>query len=214
MLPPRASRADIEAYQVARLASLVAEVGQHNRFWQAKWGSSPFAIESLGDLERLPLTTKAELIADQDREPPYGTNLTYPPETYTRLHQTSGTKGKPLRWLDTPESWESMLGCWRQIFAMAGVGRGSRVFFPFSFGPFLGFWTAFEAAASIGCLVIPAGGLSTGARLNVLIENEATVLCCTPTYALHLAQAAHHRGLGVGRLPRGVCDQGRRLAGR
>lgn len=190
MLPPRASRADIEAHQRAHLASLVSEVWQHNRFWQAKWGSSPFPIASLGDLARLPLTTKAELIADQDREPPYGTNLTYSHAAYTRLHQTSGTKGKPLRWLDTPESWEAMLGCWRQIFAMAGVGRGSRVFFPFSFGPFLGFWTAFEAAASIGCLVIPAGGLSTGARLNVLIENEASVLCCTPTYALHLAQAA------------------------
>jgi phenylacetate-CoA ligase len=194
------SRADIEARQTARLASLVAELWRSNRFWQTKWraaGLAPFEVKSLADLERLPLTTKPELIADQDQAPPYGTNLTYPREAYTRLHQTSGTKGKPLRWLDTPESWEAMLGCWRQIYALAGVGRGERVVFPFSFGPFLGFWTAFEAATSIGCLAIPGGGLSTGARLNLLIENEATVLCCTPTYALHLAQAAREAGIDL-----------------
>ncbi len=188
MLPPPTSRAAIEAQQVARLAPLVAEMRARNRFWQAKWAGLDVEIRSLADLQRLPLTTKDELIADQDREPPYGTNLTEPRAAYTRLHQTSGTKGKPLRWLDTPESWEWMLGCWRQIYSLAGVGRGERVFFPFSFGPFLGFWTAFDAATSIGCLAIPAGGLSTGARLNLLVENEATVLCCTPTYALHLAQ--------------------------
>jgi phenylacetate-CoA ligase len=195
-MPP--SRADIEAEQTERLASLVAELWRSNRFWQAKWaGLTPFAVESLADLERLPLTTKAELVADQDRQPPYGTNLTYPREAYTRLHQTSGTMGKPLRWLDTPESWEWMLGCWRQIFALAEVEQGERVLFPFSFGPFLGFWTAFDAASSIGCLTIPGGGLSTGARLNLLIENEATVLCCTPTYALHLAHAAREQGIDL-----------------
>ncbi len=198
MLPPPTSRAEIEAQQVARLAPLVAEMWARNRFWQTKWsGLTPIEIRSLGDLERLPLTTKDELIADQERQPPYGTNLTEPREAYTRLHQTSGTKGKPLRWLDTPESWECMLGCWRQVYALAGVGRGDRVFFPFSFGPFLGFWTAFDAATSIGCLAIPAGGLSTGARLNLLFENEATVICCTPTYALHLAQAARDANIDL-----------------
>ena len=198
MLPPLTSRADIEAHQVARLAPLVAEMWGRNRFWQAKWaGLTPFEIRSLADLVRLPLTMKEELIADQERQSPYGTNLTEPREAYTRFHQTSGTKGTPLRWLDTPEGWEWMLGCWRQVYALAGVGRGDRVFFPFSFGPFLGFWTAFDAATSIGCLAIPGGGLSTGARLNLLFENEATVICCTPTYALHLAQAARDANMEI-----------------
>lgn len=193
MLPPNASRGEIEGHQVNRLADLVADLWQRNRFCQAKWrdaGLNPFPIHSLADLERLPFTRKSELLADQERNPPYGTNLTEPLSAYTRLHQTSGTTGKPLRWLDTPESWNWLLGCWRQIFARAGIGPNDRVMFPFSFGPFLGFWTAFEAASSIGCLAIPGGGLSTGARLHLLLENDATAICCTPTYALHMAMAA------------------------
>src|SRR5690606_6571809 len=76
-----------------------------------------------------------------------------------------------------------------------GVGRGDRVFFAFSFGPFLGFWTAFEAALSIGCLCLPGGGMTSVARLQSLVEQEATVLCCTPTYALHLAEVRRRHGM-------------------
>ena len=95
-------------------------------------------------------------MADQLAHPPFGTNLTYPLNRYTRFHQTSGTSGTPLRWLDTPESWEAMLECWAEVFRAAGVGAGDRVMFAFSFGPFLGFWLAFEAAARRGACVCPA----------------------------------------------------------
>jgi phenylacetate-CoA ligase len=67
---------------------------------------------------------------------------------------------------------------------------GERIYFAFSFGPFLGFWTAFDAAAKSGYLGIPGGGLGSAARVRAMIQHRATVLCCTPTYALHLAQAA------------------------
>lgn len=200
MLSPNASREEIEAVQAERLSSLLADLWDRNRFWRAKWsevGLKSVEVRSLRDLELLPLTTKTELLADQERHPPYGTNLTEPIEAYTRLHQTSGTKGRPLRWLDTPESWNWLLGCWRQIFAKAEVGKNDRVFFPFSFGPFLGFWTAFDAAISMGCLAIPGGGLSTGARLHLLIENQATAVCCTPTYALHMAMAAREANIDL-----------------
>src|SRR5262249_60470821 len=69
---------------------------------------------------RLPFTTKPELVADQLAHPPYGSNLSYPLGRYTRMHQTSGTSGQPLRWLDTPESWDWALGCWRQVYRAAG----------------------------------------------------------------------------------------------
>ncbi|MBI3409641.1 MAG: AMP-binding protein, partial [Planctomycetes bacterium] len=147
-------------------------------------------IREPSDLARVSFTTKAELSADQEKHPPYGTALTFPRERYSRLHQTSGTHGSPLRWIDTPESWNWMLDNWTQMFEIAGVGARDRLFFAFSFGPFLGFWTAFEAASRLGCLCIPAGGLSSLARLRMLIENQATVLLCTPTYALHLARVA------------------------
>jgi phenylacetate-CoA ligase len=200
-MPQRlADRRELEAHQAARLAALVERTLVGNRFYRDKWlpaGLNRFVPQSLDDLKNLPFTTKDELLADQERHPPYGTALNFPPETYTRIHQTSGTKGKPLRWLDTPESWEWMLGCWRQIYALAGIGAGERIFFPFSFGPFLGFWTAFDAAAKLGCLCLPGGGLSTLARLRMTIDHQVGVLCCTPTYAIHLAHAAEEAGVDL-----------------
>jgi phenylacetate-CoA ligase len=81
-----------------------------------------------------------------------------------------------------------MLDCWSRVFSEAGCVKGEdRVFFAFSFGPFLGFWTAFEASAS-DYLAIPGGGLSSQARLQVMARYDATVLCCTPTYALRLGE--------------------------
>ena len=155
-------------------------------------------IASLADfVARVPITTKAEIAADFAAHPPYGSNLTYPVERYTRFCQTSGTTAKPLAILDTPQSWEWMLGNWAAIYEAGDVHPGDRVYFAFSFGPFLGFWTAFEAAARCGCLCIPGGGLSSAARLRAIAAHEAQVLCCTPTYALHLAEVAAREGIAI-----------------
>ena len=145
----------------------------------------------------MPFTTKSELVADQSAHPPFGTNLTSPLARYTRFHQTSGTTGHPLRWLDTPESWSALVDNWVQIYAAAGVCAGDRVYYAFSFGPFVGFWLAFDAGQRIGALCIPGGGLSSAGRLRAIIENQATVLCCTPTYALRLAEAAREEGINL-----------------
>jgi phenylacetate-CoA ligase len=89
------------------------------------------------------------------RNPPYGTILTYPIERYVRLHQTSGTTGRPMRWLDTPESWDWIMRLWAHDLRGAGVTAAERFFFPFSFGPFLGFWGAFDAAQALRHLACP-----------------------------------------------------------
>jgi phenylacetate-CoA ligase len=190
-------REELRGRQLERLRALLAEILPHNAFYARKLraaGAAAADVRSAADLARLPLTTKAELLEDQEAHPPYGTVLTYPVERYSRLCQTSGTTNRPLRWLDTPENWAWMLGCWEKIFRIAGVGPADRLCFAFSFGPFLGFWTAFEAAGRLGCLCLPAGGMSSAARLRFLLENEATVLLCTPTYALRLAELAPGQG--------------------
>lgn len=179
-------------HQEQRFHALITEVLPRNRFYARK-----FAGLGLTDFPRLPFTTKDELVADQADHPPYGTNLTYPRERYVRLHQTSGSSGRPLRWLDTPESWSWLIGCWETKFRVAGVTTADRLLFPFSFGPFLGFWTAFEAAVRRGFFVLPAGGMTSAARLRYLIENEATVVLCTPTYALRLAEVARDEGIDL-----------------
>ncbi len=143
----------------------------------------------------VPFTTKAELVADFAAHPPYGSNLTFPRAAYTRFCQTSGTTGAPLAILDTQESWDWMLGNWQRIYRESGVVPGDTIYFAFSFGPFLGFWTAFEAAAKYGALCVPGGGLSSAARLQAIATHRADVLCCTPTYALHLAEVAQRENL-------------------
>jgi phenylacetate-CoA ligase len=137
------------------------------------------------------------LIADQEGQPPYGQILTYPVSRYCRLYQTSGTLGRPLRWLDTPESWAWTIDCWKTIYEVAGIEKGDRLFLPFSFGPFLGFWTAFDAATRLGFLCMPGGGMSSVARLRFLLDNQATVLLCTPTYALRLLEVARQEQVSL-----------------
>ena len=185
-------RDSIEARQLAALRALLGEL-KTNRFYAPRLAAAGLDtnLQSVAQFRSaLPFTTKDEIVEDQQQHPPYGTNLTYPLERYTRLHSTSGTTAAPLRWLDTPESWQWMLENWKQVFRAAGVDGGDRAFFAFSFGPFLGFWTAFEAATQLGVLCIPGGGLSSAARLRMIWDNAATILCCTPTYAIRLAEAA------------------------
>ena len=83
-----------------------------------------------------------------------------------------------------------MLECWKAVYRAAKVGASDRILFPFSFGPFLGFWTAFEAGCQIGAHCIPAGGMSSEARLALIETLQPTVICCTPTYALRLVEVA------------------------
>jgi phenylacetate-CoA ligase len=181
-------RAALEIDQFSKLQLLLKAMIPTNPFYAAKLRNCG-EIKSLEDFTRqVPYTTKIELLEDQKAHSPYGSNLTFPLEAYTRFSQTSGTSAAPLRWLDTAESWDWMLGNWRTIYHAAGASAGDRVFFAFSFGPFLGFWTSFEAAAKLGLLCIPGGGLSSEARMRAIIDTGATILCCTPTYALRLGQ--------------------------
>lgn len=193
------TREDLLAYQWQRLAPMLARIGEANPFYRRKWDAAgitaPRGAEDWDAFRRLPFTTKAELVEDQHAAPPFGTDLTYPIDRYVRFHQTSGTTGRPIRWLDTVESWEWWLRCWAFVYRAAGVGAGDRIYFAFSFGPFIGFWAGFDAARRIGALAIPGGGLDTPLRIRALIETHATVLVSTPSYALRLAEVARAEGI-------------------
>jgi phenylacetate-CoA ligase len=193
------ARPELEALQRRKLSAMWREVTSErssNQFYRRKFAGISF--DPLADpLDTLPLTTRAELEADQLQTPPYGTNLTDPRDRYCRLHQTSGSKGVPLRWLDTADTWTWWKRCWGIIFTAAGVTRSDVLMFPFSFGPFIGFWGAFESAVALGMLSLPAGGMTTTARLRFMKDNAATVVCCTPTYALRMAEVAREEGFDL-----------------
>src|SRR5436309_2490887 len=105
----------LELDQARKLQSLVEELLPSNRFYAAKLRAAGVdrGPADLAEFRaRFPFTFKSELIDDQTRNPPFGTNLTFAVEQYTRFHQTSGTTGKPMRWLDTPASWDWVVECW------------------------------------------------------------------------------------------------------
>jgi phenylacetate-CoA ligase len=183
----------LTAHQSDRLADLLRQIYGPNAFYTRKLDDAGIDIATLrfpADLTRLPFTTKAELVADQAAAPPWGTALTYPLDRYTRYCQTSSTTGAPVRWIDTPQSWQWLLDCWKAVYRAARLGPGDRAVFPFSFGPFLGFWAGFEAGSELGLHVIPCGGMSSEQRVTIIATVGATVVCCTPTYALRLAEVA------------------------
>ncbi len=187
------NRHALEALQREKLRAMVVSILPSNAFYQRKLGAAgvdPVRLTTLQELKRFPFTTKQELAEDQAAHPLYGTNLTYPLGRYCRLHQTSGTKGQPLRWLDTRENWDWFMHCWRLKYEFIGLKPDDRLFFPFSFGPFIGFWAAFEAAVRLGNLCLAGGGMSSSGRLRLLLDNDTTIVCCTPTYALRLAEVA------------------------
>jgi phenylacetate-CoA ligase len=189
-------RAVLAELQLQKLNRLLAVVSTENEFYQRKLGDAPTQLSSLEQLAFLPQTTKEELqpvVGDE----PFAANRTYSADRYVRCHQTSGTRGRPLAVLDTPEDWQWWIECWQFVLDAAHVTPSDRAMLAFSFGPFIGFWSAFDALVTRGALVIPGGGLGSLARIEVIRNTGVTTLLCTPTYALHLAEVAaeHHVNL-------------------
>ena len=194
-------RSALSALQVNRLQSMLGPILKDNVFYRQKLNDAgivrPEDIQTMADYARLPFTSKTELSDDQIAHPPYGRNLTVSPDQFVRVHQTSGTTGQSLRWLDTDESWTWFAQCWKRVYEGAGVTAADRIFFAFSFGPFIGFWTAHEGARLLGALSISGGSMTSLQRLQAIVDHQATVLVCTPTYALHLAEVAEAEGIDI-----------------
>ena len=200
----KTSREQLREIQFQKLQELLRLVFGRNRFYTTKWrdaGIGPDSIKSLSDVCKLPFSHKSELVQAQEEAPPFGTNATFPENAYSRVHQTSGTTGAPLRVIDTPESWDWWGKCWGHVLRGAGVTAEDRVFLPFSFGPFIGFWAAVEGAKQLGALMIPGGGWDSMQRLHMMRELGATVICCTPTYALRLAEIAREEHFDLRSIP-------------
>ena len=199
-MPPKA----IKELQIEKLRSMFKKIYGHNRFYTDKFDTAGIdhkAIQNVNDMAQIPLTNKEELIKAQQYNPPFGSNATFPESAYSRFHQTSGTTGKPLRVLDTPESWEWWGRCWGFVLTGAGLTENDRLFVPFSFGPFIGFWAALEGARIINTMMIPGGGRDSLERLHLMKELGVTAICCTPTYALRFAEVAREAEFDLNEIP-------------
>ncbi|WP_417748350.1 phenylacetate--CoA ligase family protein, partial [Rosistilla oblonga] len=186
----------LEAMQIERFNRLIEATLPQNSFHDDRLGDIQFPLQALGELRHLPTLSKADLIAAGDTFPPRF--HTFDASRYIRLHRTSGTTGQPLPLLDTADDWQWWIDTWQFVLDAADVTDDDRAFMAFSFGPFIGFWSANDALAARGAMVIPGGGLSTAARLTLLQDSDATILCCTPTYALHMADVARAESIPIG----------------
>ena len=187
------------AHQLDRLNGLLSTILPHNRFYAEKLANLQLPIDSMETFYQLPFTYKEEL-GQFSHDGDLTANLTYPVERYVRFHRTSGTRGRALVVLDTAEDWQWWKNAWQYVLDAANLGPEDRVLLAFSFGPFIGFWSAYDAAVDRGCMVIPGGGMNSRARLELLQSSRATALFCTPSYALHLADVARENQVDVASL--------------
>jgi len=188
------SRGSLEGHQLLRLNSLLKEVSKRP-FYRQRFDDKTPVVNRLSDLLELPILEKSELLSTGNCSP--GKQFDLGINCYTRFHQTSGTKGFPMAVLDTADDWDWWLRCWDYVLDAGEVTNADVAMMAFSFGPFIGFWTANDALVKRGALVVPGGGLSTENRIRMIFDQHCTVLCCTPTYALHLLAVAKKLALDL-----------------
>ena len=146
------------------------------------------------------MTTKEDVREDRAAGPElWGTMLATPFSEALRLHLTSGSTGRPVMIMHTEEDWTHFIHYYARALYAIGVRSEDAAIMTFNFGPWIGFWAAFHAAESLGCLMFPSGGQSTEQRIDMLRTYPITVLGCMPSYALHLAGEATAKGFDLSR---------------
>ncbi|TWU22523.1 Phenylacetate-coenzyme A ligase [Novipirellula galeiformis] len=194
--PANGTRESLVLLQLERLNALLA-VARTRPFYADRLKNVSLPLTSLRQLRDIPLLTKADLIPQSRPSPAAIFDL--PLTQYTHMHQTSGTRGWPLPVLDTQADWQWWIRCWHYVLDAAEVTAEDIAMMAFSFGPFIGFWTANDAMIDRGALCVPLGGISSESRLKMIDDYGCTVLCCTPTYALHLVATAKSIGMDLTR---------------
>lgn len=190
-------RADLGRLQLERLRALVAHAARvpYHQGRLATAGVRPDDIHTLDDLRRLPFTTKTDF---RDTYP-LGL-LAVPMDEVVRIHASSGTTGKPTVVAYTRgdlDVWTEVMG---RTLRAGGVHRGDVVHNAYGYGLFTGGLGFHYGAEFLGAAVIPVSGGFTDRQLLALQDLGSTVLCCTPSYALHLAEAIEEAGLLPGHL--------------
>ncbi len=186
-------REAIEAIQLRRLRETVERVYATVPFYRKKFdeaGLKPGDINSLKDLHRLPFTTKQDLRDNY----PYGM-FAVPMDNVVRIHASSGTTGKPTVVGYTARD----IATWSELMARAlaagGAGRGDIIHNAYGYGLFTGGLGVHYGAERLGASVIPISGGNTKRQVMIMKDFGPTILTCTPSYALHLAEVAGDSGV-------------------
>ena len=189
--------------QVGLLNQLLDTIIPSNEFYSAKLGGLNLPLATVEQIRQLPFTFNQNdllVVSSVEGSEGFPANLTFPVDHYCRYHRTSGTRGRPMIVLDTATDWQWWMEAWQYVLDSADLKPSDRVVMAFSFGPFIGFWSAFDAAMERGAMVAPSGTMNTIARLELIRSIKATTIFCTPSYALHMAEVAKENQIEVANL--------------
>jgi phenylacetate-CoA ligase len=192
-------REAIEALQLKRLQHAVERVYATVPFYREafqKAGVTPDKIKSLSDLQRLPFTLKQDMRDNY----PYGL-FAVPMERIVRIHASSGTTGKPTVVGYTRRDIEIWSELMARSFGAAGVGRGDVIHNAYGYGLFTGGLGAHYGAEKLGAAVIPMSGGNSKKQIMIMQDFGSTVLTCTPSYSLYLAEVAAEQGVDIKSFP-------------
>jgi len=188
-------RAALEALQLKRLQSVVARVYANVPFYRQSFdqaGVKPEDIVSLADLQRLPFTTKQDMRDSY----PYGL-FAAPLEEIVRIHASSGTTGKPTVVGYTQQDINTWTDLMARSFVAAGAHKGDIIHNAYGYGLFTGGLGAHYGAEKLGASVIPISGGNTKRQIMIMQDFGSTVLTCTPSYSLYLAEEAALEGVDI-----------------
>jgi phenylacetate-CoA ligase len=192
-------REDLEKLQLKRLQSLVERVYHNVPFYRKKLderGITPGGIRSLADLSRLPFTEKQDLRNNY----PFGM-FAVPKENVVRIHASSGTTGKATVVGYTKRDVSNWADLMARSFMAAGANRGDVVHNAYGYGLFTGGLGAHYGAERLGATIVPVSGGATKRQVLLLRDFGPTVICCTPSYMLFLAEASAEAGIDIRDLP-------------
>lgn len=185
--------AEIKKLQSLRLVETVKRVYENVPYYAQKMhevGITPSDINSIDDLKKLPFTYKTDLRDNY----PFGT-FAIPLKEIVRVHASSGTTGKQTVVGYTNNDIDIWAECVARCLTAAGVNKDDIVHVAYGYGLFTGGLGVHYGAERVGATVIPVSGGNTSRQIQLLKDFEATVLCCTPSYALHLADQMREAGL-------------------
>lgn len=186
-------RRSLEALQSKRLASLISRVYKRVPYYKQlmdEAGVKPAQIKTIKDLHRLPFTTKDDLRKNY----PFGL-FTVPLEKVIRVHASSGTTGKPTVVGYTKKDIATWAHLMARCLAAAGATKGDVVHNAYGYGLFTGGLGAHYGGEALGATVVPVSGGNTKRQIMLMQDFGPTVLLCTPSYALNIAEVMQEMGV-------------------
>lgn len=193
------SRDEMLQVQSNRLKNMVTRVYHNVEFYRKKMqaiGIEPGDIQSVEDLVKLPFTTKQDLRDNY----PFGL-FAVPKSEVVRLHASSGTTGKPTVVAYTRKDIETFSEVVARAFCCSGGSKNDIVQVAYGYGLFTGGLGIHYGAEKLGATVVPISGGNTAKQLTLMKDFGTTILACTPSYALYLAEAMADAGIDAKELP-------------